>query len=70
MIAMDNESGLLEEFLLLLDKAGIALSGDRLHDALMVFADIKKQVAIVNGACAPQTEPSNVFVLAPPKPPR
>lgn len=63
MNAHDDENELAAEFGRLLDKAGIVLAPEKARVALTEFADMKKHVAIVNRACPPASEPSNIFVL-------
>jgi hypothetical protein len=63
MDPQSNETELLEEFRLLLEKAGIPLSSDRIRSAVTEFSDMKKHIAIVNRACTSGSEPSNVFVM-------
>ena len=61
----EEDKLLLAEFDFWLKREGIDLPPERRVSALADFADIRKHVAIVDGSCAADAEPSMVYVLRP-----
>ncbi len=62
---MEKQDALLAEFEYWLKREGIALPAERCLAALADFADVRKQVEIVDIACQSDPEPSTLLVLPP-----
>ena len=54
---------LAAEFDCLMARAGITIPPDRRAAALIAYADLREQIALLHGRYGPDAEPSNVFRL-------
>ena len=65
MADMPPPEGLAAEFDMLLARAGITVPASRRDTVLTAYADLRAQLALLNGRYGHTAEPSNVFRLSP-----
>ena len=56
---------LAAEFDCLMARAGVSVPPERRAAALVAYADLRGQIALLHGRYGPEAEPSNVFRLTP-----
>jgi len=60
-----SPDALAAEFDCLMARAGVSVPPQRRAAALIAYADLRGQIALLHGRYGPAAEPSNVFRLAP-----
>jgi hypothetical protein len=58
-----SAEALAAEFDCLMTRAGITVPSQRRAAALVAYADLRGQIALLHGRYGPESEPSNVFRL-------
>ena len=58
-----SADALAAEFDCLMTRAGITVPSQRRAAALVAYADLRGQIALLHGRYGPESEPSNVFRL-------
>ena len=58
-----SADALAAEFDCLMTRAGITVPSQRRAAALVAYADLRGQIALLHGRYGPEVEPSNVFRL-------
>ena len=65
MAETPSPDALAAEFDCLMARAGISVPPHRRATALTAYADLRGQIALLHGRYGPESEPSNVFRMAP-----
>jgi hypothetical protein len=65
MAEIPSADALAAEFDCLMARAGITVPPQRRDAVLASYADLRGQIALLHGRYGPETEPSNVFRVAP-----
>jgi hypothetical protein len=63
MAEAHTPEALIAEFDCLMARAGITVPPQRHAAALVAYADLRDQIALLHGRYGPEMEPSNVFRL-------
>ena len=63
MAETPSPDALAAEFDFLMARAGVTVPLDRRAAALVAYADLRGQIALLHGRYGPDAEPSNVFRL-------
>ena len=63
MAESSTPDALAAEFDCLMARAGITVPSQRRGAALVAYADLRVQIALLHGRYGPEMEPSNVFRL-------
>jgi hypothetical protein len=63
MAETPSPDALAAEFDCLMARAGVTVPLDRRAAALVAYADLRGQIALLHGRYGPDAEPSNVFRL-------
>ena len=63
MAETPSPDALAAEFDCLMARAGVSVPLDRRVAALVAYADLRGQIALLHGRYGPDAEPSNVFRL-------
>jgi len=61
MAETPSANALEAEFDCLMARAGVAVPQQRREAALVAYADLRGQIALLHGRYGPEAEPSNVF---------
>jgi hypothetical protein len=67
MAQSPTPDALATEFDCLMARAGVSVPPQRRAAALIAYADLRGQIALLHGRYGPEAEPSNVFRLMPPE---
>jgi len=65
MAQSPSPDALAAEFDCLMARAGVSVPPQRWAAALIAYADLRGQIALLHGRYGPEAEPSNVFRLTP-----
>jgi hypothetical protein len=65
MADIPSPAALAAEFDCLMARAGVTVPPQRRDAALIAYADLRGQIALLHGRYGYQAEPSNVFRLSP-----
>ena len=65
MAEIPSPEALAAEFDCLMARAGVTVPPERRAAALVSYADLREQIALLHGRYGPEAEPSNVFRLLP-----